>query len=208
MSLREEQKRHTCQRIVDTALLLSIEHGCFSAFSLRELSRHVGLVPTAFYRHFPNMNALALELVDRGAIHLHACYQHLIKIALQQPTYTLEEYLNTFLTQVHTSPMLWSFFLIERYTGQNNVKAAIRHEIQFLQQNMQHDLKCLACFSLHENNAQFTVFIEMLVEVLFHHILDELAILQTNLVAPSLALAQHRSKAIAQIELLYAGLQA
>jgi AcrR family transcriptional regulator len=52
------------------SLHLSTSGRSFSSISLREVAREVGLVPTAFYRHFQDMEALGQELVDQVALHL------------------------------------------------------------------------------------------------------------------------------------------
>jgi AcrR family transcriptional regulator len=36
----------------------------FVSISLREVTREAGVVPTAFYRHFKDMDELGLALVD------------------------------------------------------------------------------------------------------------------------------------------------
>ena len=36
----------------------------FSSLSIREVAKRAGVVPTAFYRHFKDLDDLALNLVD------------------------------------------------------------------------------------------------------------------------------------------------
>jgi AcrR family transcriptional regulator len=71
MSIRDERKQQSRQAF-DAALHLSTSGRSFSSISLREVAREVGLVPTAFYRHFQDMDALGQELVDQVALHLKA----------------------------------------------------------------------------------------------------------------------------------------
>ena len=70
MSIRDERKQQSRQALLDATLTLSMSGRAFSSMSLREIARHVGLVPAAFYRHFSDMNQLGLELVDQTALHL------------------------------------------------------------------------------------------------------------------------------------------
>ncbi|MFB0982436.1 MAG: TetR family transcriptional regulator, partial [Acinetobacter towneri] len=56
MSIREERKQQSRQAIIDAVLQLSASGRAFSSISLREISRQIGLVPTAFYRHFQDMD--------------------------------------------------------------------------------------------------------------------------------------------------------
>jgi AcrR family transcriptional regulator len=66
----DERKQQSRQALLDAALQLSTAGRSFSSISLREVAREVGLVPTAFYRHFQDMDALGQELVDQVALHL------------------------------------------------------------------------------------------------------------------------------------------
>jgi len=71
MSTRAEQKLTTRQRILDAALQLSGERG-LSSVSLRAVAAKAGIAPATFYRHFVDMDALALALVDEVGISLRA----------------------------------------------------------------------------------------------------------------------------------------
>ena len=55
MSLREDRKQQSHQALLDATLALSSQGRAFSTISLREVAHAVGLVPTAFYRHFQDM---------------------------------------------------------------------------------------------------------------------------------------------------------
>ena len=70
MSIRDERKQQSRQALLDAALRLSTSGRSFSSISLREVAREVGLVPTAFYRHFQDMDHLGQELLDQVALHL------------------------------------------------------------------------------------------------------------------------------------------
>ena len=70
MSIRDERKQQSRQALLDAALKLSTSGRSFSSISLREVAREVGLVPTAFYRHFQDMDELGQELVDQVALYL------------------------------------------------------------------------------------------------------------------------------------------
>jgi AcrR family transcriptional regulator len=60
---RAERKERTRQALVDGTLAL-LESRSFASLSLREVARSVGVVPTAFYRHFDSMDDLGVALVD------------------------------------------------------------------------------------------------------------------------------------------------
>jgi AcrR family transcriptional regulator len=60
---RAEQKLQTRNALMDAARSLMDSGRGFSSLSLREVARSAGIVPTGFYRHFDDMDALALALV-------------------------------------------------------------------------------------------------------------------------------------------------
>src|SRR5688500_10497118 len=62
---RSERKEATRQAILDAALDLSAETG-LAGLSLRSVAKAVGIVPTAFYRHFHSIEELGVALVDEA----------------------------------------------------------------------------------------------------------------------------------------------
>ena len=59
---RQERKQLTRQALLDAALEL-LEEQSFSSLSLRQVTGAAGVVPTAFYRHFDDMEKLGLALI-------------------------------------------------------------------------------------------------------------------------------------------------
>ena len=76
---RAEQKERTRRAILDAALDLTEESG-LATLSLRGVAKRVGIVPTAFYRHFDTLDALGLALVDESFESLRAMLR-----AVRQP---------------------------------------------------------------------------------------------------------------------------
>ena len=63
---RETRKVQTRQALLDAALDLVEAGAGFSSLSLREITRAVGVVPAAFYRHFPGVDELGLAVVEES----------------------------------------------------------------------------------------------------------------------------------------------
>lgn len=61
---RAEQKMQTRQALLEAARQLMTSGRGFGSISLREVSKAAGIVPTGFYRHFPDMDQLGLALVS------------------------------------------------------------------------------------------------------------------------------------------------
>ena len=68
---RAERKERTRRAILDAALVLC-ENSSLAAVSLRQVAKEVGIVPTAFYRHFDSVESLGLALVDESFVSLRA----------------------------------------------------------------------------------------------------------------------------------------
>src|SRR5664279_175070 len=77
---RQAQKERTRQAIMDAALDLGQQHG-FAQVSLRQVARHAGVVPTAFYRHFESMDELGLALVEQS----FSTLRHMVRQAQRDP---------------------------------------------------------------------------------------------------------------------------
>src|SRR5438132_470060 len=68
---RDESKELTRKALLRAALKL-LSRNSFDSISLREVTKEAGITPTAFYRHFEDMEALGLALVDESFESLHA----------------------------------------------------------------------------------------------------------------------------------------
>src|SRR5580693_9626522 len=62
---RDEHKELTRQALLRAALKL-LSRNSFDSISLREVTREAGITPTAFYRHFDDMDELGLVLVEES----------------------------------------------------------------------------------------------------------------------------------------------
>lgn len=136
MSIRDERKQQSRQALLDAALRLSASGRSFSAISLREITREVGLVPAAFYRHFANIDQLTTELVDQVALLFKGLQHRFSRIYLQHPNTSIIEGLEFFLAAVEKNPEAWLFMTAERWGGSGQLRQAISREIDFLIQDL------------------------------------------------------------------------
>lgn len=132
MSIRDSRKQQSHQALLDTVLQLCTAGRSFSSLSLREVAREVGLAPTAFYRHFQDMDHLGLELVDQAALHIKKVLHQLSLAALQQPQHPADHTLELFFQAIEQHPQPWIFMIAERWGGCDLVRQAIEREINFL----------------------------------------------------------------------------
>lgn len=140
MSIRDERKQQSRQALLDAALALSTSGRSFSSISLREVAREVGLVPTAFYRHFQDMDELGQELVDQVALYLKTVL-HQLGQGLAQPEAKAETSMALFFEAIDLNATPWIFMISERWGGSEVVRRAIAREIAFLNIDLANDLK-------------------------------------------------------------------
>lgn len=69
MAERDEQKQKTRRKLIEAALRLSETRG-LGALSLREVAKEAGITPSAFYRHFHDVEDLGLALMDEVGVSL------------------------------------------------------------------------------------------------------------------------------------------
>lgn len=138
---RRARKERTRQALLDAALDLVEEQG-FGQLSLRQVTREVGIVPTAFYRHFTSLDELGLSLVDESFSTLRemirearddmAAYESVIHRSVQ-----------ILVDHVHAHRAHFSFIARERFGGHAPVRQAIRHELERFSRELAADLAAL-----------------------------------------------------------------
>ncbi len=132
---RGERKERTRQALLDGTLSLAAERG-FAALSLREIARSAGIVPTAFYRHFPSLDDLGRTLVDDGVKALRLALREVRRNSGTQ----LSEIVRFVFDQVRAKRELFGFFARERHGGSAAIRGAIALEIQLIVRELVTDL--------------------------------------------------------------------
>ena len=127
---RGERKERTRRAILDAALALC-EDTSLAALSLRQVAKEVGIVPTAFYRHFDSIEALGLALVDESFVvpaRDAARRTPRRRRAVQRHRRPLGR--RPCVEHVHQQRAHFLFIARERAAGPPSVREAIRHEIE------------------------------------------------------------------------------
>jgi len=135
---RPERKRRTRQAILAAALDL-VEQESFASLSLRQVTRAVGIVPTAFYRHFTSLDELGLALVDES----FASLREMIREARRgRPELqgAIAASVALLVRHVHEHRSHFGFIARERFSGVPVVRDAIRHELALFERELATDL--------------------------------------------------------------------
>src|SRR5580692_13602 len=137
-SRRLESKELTRQALVRAALKL-LSRNSFDSLSLREVTREAGITPTAFYRHFDDMEELGLVLVEESFQSLG----EMLKDARSQTSFdgaTIERSLAVVVLHLHSHTSHFRFIARERYGGVRRLRRAINRELQLFADELAIDL--------------------------------------------------------------------
>lgn len=134
---RSERKEATRQAILDAALRLSEESG-LAGLSLRAVAKEVGIVPTAFYRHFASLEELGVALVDRTFTAMRKVLRDVrddfdIELVITRSVEIL-------VRNVHERRDHFAFIARERMGGPPAVREAIRQELGLFERELATDL--------------------------------------------------------------------
>ncbi len=135
---REKRKQQTRQALLDAALRL-LEGKSFDGLSLREVTREAGVVPTAFYRHFDDMEELGLALVEESFRTL----RDMLRDARSDPEryeHAIHSSVEVLVTHVHENRPHFRFVMRERFGGVSGLRHAIRSELRLFASELATDL--------------------------------------------------------------------
>ena len=135
---RSERKERTRRAILDAALELT-DGSSLVAISLRQVAKEVGIVPTAFYRHFDSVESLGLALVDESFVALRGLLR---EVWLRSPEFRdyIDGSLPVLADHVREHRANYAFISRERAAGPPRVREAIRHEIELITRELATDV--------------------------------------------------------------------
>jgi AcrR family transcriptional regulator len=137
---RDEKKQQTRKSLMDSALFLVGEGENFANISLREVAKNAGVVPTAFYRHFKDMEELGLNLVDELGMML----RKLMRSARQSQLPAVELARNSvelYVRYVADHRTLFLFMSQCRTGGTPALRSGIRNELGFFATELATDIR-------------------------------------------------------------------
>ncbi|MGW0706806.1 TetR family transcriptional regulator [Streptomyces sp. NPDC002643] len=127
LGVRQAQKQRTRQALLDAALGL-LEEQSLSSLGLREVTRAVGVAPTAFYRHFHSTADLGVALVEEALGSLHPVVRDLMA-AVGDNDELIERAVDLIARHVDAYPAHVRFIARERHGGVKPVRDAIREQL-------------------------------------------------------------------------------
>ncbi|MEU3528512.1 TetR family transcriptional regulator [Streptomyces sp. NPDC038707] len=127
LGVRQAQKQKTRQAFLDAALAL-LEEQSLSSLGLREVTRAVGVAPTAFYRHFRSTADLGVALVDEALGSLHPMVRTTVSTTGDSEE-RIARAVQLIARHVAEYPAHVRFIARERHGGVQPVREAIRAQL-------------------------------------------------------------------------------
>ncbi|KMS82182.1 MULTISPECIES: TetR family transcriptional regulator [Streptomyces] len=127
LGIRQAQKQKTRQAFLDAALAL-LEEQSLSSLGLREVTRAVGVAPTAFYRHFRSTADLGVALVDEALGSLHPMVRTTVSTTGDSEE-RITRAIELIARHVDAYPAHVRFIARERHGGVQPVREAIRSQL-------------------------------------------------------------------------------
>jgi AcrR family transcriptional regulator len=200
LTQRDERKLRTRQALLAAALELASQRGSLASVSLREVAREAGVVPTAFYRHFHDMDELGLALVDDVCIRLRQIIREARAAARGARLGAIQTSVRAFVQYVLAHDRAFEFLTRERFGARPAVRHSIAGEIQYFVGELANDLRVVPPFSTLPSDD-----VEMIAHLVVHTVLN----LSTDLLElpEGQPVRQHEltARAIKQIRLIFLG---
>jgi AcrR family transcriptional regulator len=142
---RQESKELTRRALLRAALKL-LARNSFDSISLREVTREAGISPTAFYRHFDDMEELGLSLVEES----FGSLRQMLRSSRADPTmYTdaIHRSVEVVVLHVRDHESHMRFIARERYGGVRRLRRAINRELGLFADELSVDLAAFPIIS-------------------------------------------------------------
>ncbi|MEU1851971.1 TetR family transcriptional regulator [Streptomyces sp. NPDC019990] len=138
LGIRQAQKQKTRQALLDAALEL-LEEQSLSSLGLREVTRAVGVAPTAFYRHFRSTADLGVALVEEALGSLHPMIRTTVSTTGDHEE-RVTRAIELIARHVDGYPAHVRFIARERHGGVQPVREAIRGQLARFAQEVKDEL--------------------------------------------------------------------
>jgi|SRR3990167_2400401 AcrR family transcriptional regulator len=164
-SPRAAQKQQTRQALMAAARTLMDGGRGFGSLSLREVTRTAGIVPTAFYRHFHDMDELGLALVAEVGETFRETLRQVRRNEFELGG-MIEASTRIFLDSVAANRAQFLFLAREQYGGSQPVRQILTDLRQRITDDLAADLKLMNRMP-HLDDAAMDVVADLVVKTVF-----------------------------------------
>lgn len=132
----------TRQHLIDAALSrVEADQNGMAGISLREVTKAAGVSPTAFYRHFSDLEELCMAVLEESSDMLRRMLRDVRKA--DTPAQMIGKSSNIFVRYVLENRAIWLLLSRERVGGSARIRAAIRNQISYFTTELASDLRLM-----------------------------------------------------------------
>ncbi len=144
----------TRQNLLDAAMeVMAEDESGLAGLSLRAVAKRAGVSPTAFYRHFPDMEELGLAMLDEIGQMLRRMLREVRKVG--DPQQMVGGSMLTFFSFVKQNRAKFVVLGRERVGGSPRMRAAIRNQMAFFSNELASDIQLMGAFPQMSQNDHF-----------------------------------------------------
>lgn len=125
--------------IIAAALKLLGPSRSISSLSLREVAREAGIAPNSFYRHFRDMDALAITLIGLAGESLRKVIRE-ARLRISAGGEVVRPSVEAFMEQLESDEKLLHILLRESSVGSEAFKQAVDRELHHFEDELRDDL--------------------------------------------------------------------
>lgn len=125
--------------LIAAALRLIGPHRSVGTLSLREVAREAGIAPNSFYRHFRDIDDLAVALIDLSGQSLRKIVGE-ARLRLSNPQGVVRASVEAFMHQVRAEDRLLHVLLREGAVGSSAFKRAVDNQLDFFETELRIEL--------------------------------------------------------------------
>ena len=127
------------EELIAAALALIGPHRSVSTLSLREIAREAGIAPNSFYRHFRDVDELAVALIDQAGGTLRMIVRE-ARNRISPDRSVIRTSVEAFMEQLEADKKLLHVLLREGTVGSEAFKQAVERELKTFAEELQEDL--------------------------------------------------------------------
>lgn len=146
MSQPRRKRGENREALMAAALSLVGEGRPYASLGIREVAREAKVVPTAFYRHFRNLDDLGLQLVDELGLVLRRMMRE-ARDRSPQTERLIVDSVNLFVDQALENPAFFRFMMQGLAGETRSIREGIRSEMRFFAHELLNDLRQMGLLS-------------------------------------------------------------
>ncbi|MGJ8685990.1 MAG: HTH-type transcriptional repressor FabR [Spongiibacteraceae bacterium] len=135
--------------MIDAAVSLLDSHRSISSLGLREIAREANIAPNSFYRHFRDVDDLAIALIDRAGRTLRGIIRE-ARLRITPERSAIRTSIEAFMEQLDAEEKYLNILLREMSIGSEAFRQAADRELTYFEEELHDELQRMQKLTGHE----------------------------------------------------------